>query len=174
MEIPNPLKVSRTFLTRCCLIQPIVRQLAKHAVPLALLWNRFCLFMDMVVTCGQHMAHVIQYNPFNNCRITIRLKTCECVRVSQRTNHARGAVLRRSPGVAFPPCYKVSRAWARVFYALLCLSHDYSRSTKFWVKICVLFLSICSDLSLHFNFLYVEEGLRQTSRFSYLRRTHGS
>lgn len=92
MEIPNLLKVSRTFLTRCCLIQPIVRQLAKHAAPLALLWNRFCLFMDMVVTCGQHMAHVIQYNPFNNCRITIRLKTCECVRVSQRTNHARGAI----------------------------------------------------------------------------------
>lgn len=125
-------------------------------------------------TCGQHMAHVIQYNPFNNCRITIRLKTCQCVRVSQRTNHARGAILQRSPGVAFPPSYEVSRAWARVFYALLCLSHDYSRSTKFWVKICVLFLSICSDLSLHFNFLYVEEGLRQTSRFSYLRRTHGS
>lgn len=72
------------------------------------------------------------------------------------------------------PSKLLSLTLARVFYALLCLSHDYSRSTKFWVKICVLFLSICSDLSLHFNFLHVEEGLRQTSRFSYLRRTHES
>lgn len=133
----------------------------------ALLWNRFCLVMDMVVTCGQHMAHVIQYNPFNNCRITIRLRRGECVRVSRRTNHARGASFRRSPRVAFP----LSLVCVRVFCALFCLSQDYSRSIKFWVKICVLILTICSDLSLDFNVLYVEEGLRQTSPFSYLRRT---
>ena len=114
----------------------------------------------MVVTCGQHMAHVIQYNPFNNYRITIRLKTCECVRVSQRTNHARGAIFRRSPGVAFPKfiCIRIIRSKKVLLLAIIIISRRIGTEKAF--TIAVEGLKITSKEALKFSGIRLDHVLK--------------